>query len=482
MKKKIVTYLLVASMAAMVAGCCNVPEEASTEASSEEVEAFAEQSTEKVDTESIVDQQKKPEVNEDLLGAIEQLAIAYDEFYSEDMTDSSMWQPFFIDHFIRGNWDGYEYMKHIEKDNGGIITKEQVEYIQRSLTGIDISFDSMKENETIDVTNFVNSTNNIYGNITSYEVVEDEILDADTTYLNAQFESGSASSDFVKKYDMYVFLKENPESCFGGYSIDSLIKVEASGYEYSDVQDQETTGTEHTFYGWYSDEYLDAQWIWPRVDRSADALEYDGIVTVAINEEQRAFVAAHSYEEFKITYVFNEDIDEQTRELNAVKIEVASDEEVTRGLTDLGPDPLKNLAADDILEKFRATRPVRYPGSIYDEGYVLGRWVMKTIGKDNISEELREKGRHIGAANEFWFGTDIANNFSNNIPVMYGTYYALKDYYTSGGMSNTEFYQEMIKACWQENPDKDATILNLYDSLRDVISDFNNQIRETGAR
>ncbi|ADL35841.1 hypothetical protein bpr_III155 [Butyrivibrio proteoclasticus B316] len=169
----------------------------------------------------------------------------------------------------------------------------------------------------------------------------------------------------------------------------------------ADGQEQAVSGTEHSFYGWYSDEYLEGEWIWPQIDRSAD----------------------------------------------------------------------------DILEKFRASRPVKYPDSIYGEGDVLGRWAMATIGKNNIPEEVREKGRHIGAAHEYWFGTDIANNFSNNIPTMYGTYYALKDYYTSEGRNSAEFYQEMKDDCWGSDPDKDATIKKMYESLKDVISDFNNLIR-----
>ena len=245
----------------------------------------------------------------------------------------------------------------------------------------------------------------------------------------------------------------------------------------ADGQEQAVSGTEHSFYGWYSDEYLEGEWIWPQIDRSADDIEYDKGVTVVVTEAQKAFIKAHSYDEFKITYVLADGMTKPDWEVEAVKIELASDEEVTRGLTDAGPDPLKNLVADDILEKFRASRPVKYPDSIYGEGDVLGRWAMATIGKNNIPEEVREKGRHIGAAHEYWFGTDIANNFSNNIPTMYGTYYALKDYYTSEGRNSAEFYQEMKDDCWGSDPDKDATIKKMYESLKDVISDLNNLIR-----
>ncbi|WP_155838934.1 hypothetical protein [Butyrivibrio sp. LB2008] len=242
-------------------------------------------------------------------------------------------------------------------------------------------------------------------------------------------------------------------------------------------------GSEHSFYGWYSDEYFlmdeNSLIIWPQIDRSADNIKYSDDLTVEITKKQKQYIIDHFYDEFKITYTFEEDMKPPISRVKATKIEVVSDKEAVGELTDAGSDPLKNLVADDILTSFRAMRPVKNKDSIYEEGYVLGRWVMKTIGKENFSEEIKEKGCHIGDSNEYWFGADISNNFSGNFASMYGTYYALKDYYTSDGKNSTEFYNELLVNCWDENiSEKPEIIKSLYDDLQEFVSECNNLIRQ----
>ena len=242
-------------------------------------------------------------------------------------------------------------------------------------------------------------------------------------------------------------------------------------------------GSEHSFYGWYSDEYFlmdeNSLIIWPQLDRSADNLKYSDDLTVEITKKQKQYIIDHFYDEFKITYTFEEDMKPPISRVKATKIEVVSDKEAVGELTDTGSDPLKDLVADDILEKFRASRPVQNEELVYKEGNLLGRWAMKTIGKDNIPESLKEKAHHIGAGNEFWFGTDVANNFSNNFAYMYGTYYALKDYYNSNGKNSSVFYEKITHSCWDESsPENPAIIKSMYDDLQEFVSECNNLIRQ----
>ena len=480
MKKKIATYLMIASMLATTCGCSNSNAQTITESNAENsTEADTENASGYVsipdNIQTIAQINNKPEINDDLLGAIEQLALCDEDFDSEKDTKDSNWQQTFIDHFIRGHWDGYAYMQQLENDNNYTATKEHVEYIQRSLTGIDISFDSMKDDETIDLKNYVDATNNRYGNITNYEITDDKIFGADTTCINAQFETGFGNSEEVFTYDLTVYLKENPESCFGGYSIISIKATDTTVYA--------EPGSEHSFYGWYSDDYfLKEEYnltIWPQLDRSADNLKYSDDLTVEITKKQKQYIIDHFYDEFKITYTFEEDMKPPISRVKATKIEVVSDKEAVGELTDTGSDPLKDLVADDILEKFRASRPVQNEELVYKEGNLLGRWAMKTIGKDNIPESLKEKAQHIGAGNEFWFGTDVANNFSNNFAYMYGTYYALKDYYNSNGKNSATFYEKITHSCWDESsPENPAIIKSMYDDLQEFVSECNNLIRQ----
>ncbi|MBO4456572.1 MAG: hypothetical protein J5802_02505 [Butyrivibrio sp.] len=480
MKKKIATYLMIVSMIATTCACSNSNtqtstennKETSTEASTENASAYVSMPD---DIQTSPQINNKPEINDDLLGAIEQLAISYKEFDSERETKDSNWQQTFIDHFIRGNWDGYSYKKQLENDNDCIATKEDVEYIQRSLTGIDISFDSIKDGETIDMKNSVNATNNQYGKITNYETKKDKTFGENTTYMNAEFETGFANSDEVYTYNLIVYLKENPESCFGGYNIISLNATDTTVYA--------EPGSEHSIYGWYSDEYfLKSEYsltIWLDIDRSADNLEYSYDLTVEITEKQRQYIIDHFYDEFKITYTFEKDMKPPINRVKATKIEVVSDKEAAGDLSDADSDPLKDLVADDILEKFRASRPVRNESSVYEESYILGKWVMKTIGKDNMPESLKEKAQHIGAGNEFWFGTDVSNNFSNDFATMYETYYMLKDYYNSNGKNNANFYENIIHSCWEENSSENPAIIkSMYDDLQEFVSECNNLIRD----
>ena len=138
-------------------------------------------------------------------------------------------------------------------------------------------------------------------------------------------------------------------------------------------------------------------------------------------------------------------------------------------------DPLEGLVSEDILELFRESNALKDPGSIEDEAGELGRWVYKSIGK--IPENIRNKGERIGQRYEFWFGTDIANNFNDNFPRIYATYYSLKDYYTSDGKRSREYYEDVMdENAFLGNGDP-QNIENLYNDMKEFITDCNNIIR-----
>ncbi|MCR5268457.1 MAG: YgdI/YgdR family lipoprotein [Lachnospiraceae bacterium] len=144
----------------------------------------------------------------------------------------------------------------------------------------------------------------------------------------------------------------------------------------------------------------------------------------------------------------------------------------------LGSDPLQGLVADDILNPFRDANPVKDADSVYDEARILGAWVQKSIGKDRVPKNIKALGESIGQHYEFCFGTDVGNNFTDNFPHMYATYFALKDYYTSDGRKGSEYYknlQEENEFLGTGDPER---IRELYDDLQKFVTACNNLIRE----
>jgi hypothetical protein len=144
-------------------------------------------------------------------------------------------------------------------------------------------------------------------------------------------------------------------------------------------------------------------------------------------------------------------------------------------LQDSGKDPLEGLVSNDILTKFRESNSVQDPGSIESEALALGGWVQKNIGK--IPKSVREKGDEIGRHYEFWFGTDVGNNFDANFTRIYKTYYCLKDYYTSDGRRSRDFYERVSEENDFLGNGKAENIEKMYSDMGVFITDCNNIIR-----
>ena len=139
-------------------------------------------------------------------------------------------------------------------------------------------------------------------------------------------------------------------------------------------------------------------------------------------------------------------------------------------------DPLKGLVADDILEMYRASYDVNNSNSVHDEAYALGSWIQDTIG-NNINSDIRELGESIGRKYEFRFGTDISNNFDDNFPEIYGTYFALKDYYNSDGKNSSEIYDDISEENDLLGTGDPERIKEMYNDMQLFITSCNTYIR-----
>ncbi len=236
-------------------------------------------------------------------------------------------------------------------------------------------------------------------------------------------------------------------------------------------------GSEISFRGWYSYQGSEMPRFFVFEDSDYD-VDFEGMLSVDLTDEQGDFVRANPYEEFEITFVFTEDsmYEDQIYSVKAENIEIVKEDPSAAATYDASTDPLAGLVAEDILARFRATNPVKDKDSVRKESLALGRWARKTIGKDGFSEEVREKGR--AASYEFWFGTDIANNFDNNVPYMYETYYTLKDYFNSDGKNNKDYYDEAVEENEYLGDGNPERIKQMYQSLQEMVSIFNNLLRE----
>ena len=143
--------------------------------------------------------------------------------------------------------------------------------------------------------------------------------------------------------------------------------------------------------------------------------------------------------------------------------------------SDNAGDPLEGLVSNDILAAFRESSPVKNPESIEDEAYALGKWVQKSIKK--IPSDIREEGEEIGRHHEFWFGTDVGNNFDDNFPRIYAAFYCLKDYYASDGKSSTDFYDSVMEEIEFFGGGGSENIEKMYTDMQEFITDCNNIIR-----
>ena len=139
-------------------------------------------------------------------------------------------------------------------------------------------------------------------------------------------------------------------------------------------------------------------------------------------------------------------------------------------------DPLKGLVADDILEMYRASYDVNNSKSVHDEAYALGSWIQDTIG-NNINPDIRELGESIGRKYEFRFGTDISNNFDDNFPEIYGTYFALKDYYNFDGKNSSEIYDDISEENDLLGTGDPERIKEMYNDMQMFITSCNTYIR-----
>ncbi|MBQ9765265.1 MAG: hypothetical protein IJW18_03600 [Lachnospiraceae bacterium] len=154
-------------------------------------------------------------LGQNLSGAITELVLTFEE-YNIDETEADYYMESFLFHFCQNTRFTFDYLEKVREENNAIMTKEQVEYVQYSLTNKFIDMQKDISEEGININEAAGSLG--YGRILSYqaEVVGNEVN------LVAEFERGTNEFEPTKLYELNVVLVKNPKSCFDGYSIKSI--------------------------------------------------------------------------------------------------------------------------------------------------------------------------------------------------------------------------------------------------------------------
>lgn len=156
------------------------------------------------------------ELSDNLKEAIVEMFASTKNWKNSDAWKSG-WEESFIDGFILNSWYSPDYIA-----SKSVVTKEEAEYIQFSLTGERIYFNSDEEFffKTSDSSSPFN-----YTYMESYFITESQ----DSYWMEAVFVTqykyinDDGELDIKEKSEKAaVILKENPYSCFDGYSIDKI--------------------------------------------------------------------------------------------------------------------------------------------------------------------------------------------------------------------------------------------------------------------
>ncbi|MBE5910380.1 hypothetical protein [Pseudobutyrivibrio sp.] len=147
------------------------------------------------------------EVDNNLQLLLENMAIYY-KHYNSDETMEAEDESAFIKNFCQNSWFCFDYIYESLDKSEGIINKQQIEYIQYSLSGNYVEFQSIDDDYEVDVNDC--SSGFVYAELASYKVISDE----EEIVIEADFNISDNSTEKAN-----VTLVKNEYSCFDGYSV-----------------------------------------------------------------------------------------------------------------------------------------------------------------------------------------------------------------------------------------------------------------------
>lgn len=231
-------------------------------------------------------------MGDNLKTAVIQLALCYDNF-DKDSVCSEEWKEIFVSRFIQNTRSSFDYLDMVSGKNNGQISVDELNYIQYSLTGVELDFSSFA-GDGLDRYDAASPLN--YGSITGYDYEDTD----QGVIITADFEVGYDGTASAQEREITVELFKNPYSCFDGYSVVSI----SSKVIMTSCAMQE--GSTYVFYG--TDMMEEDQGVFPfEFSCSEDDLLYGHFVYVDMTQapELAEFVKENAGGDFKITFIWN---------------------------------------------------------------------------------------------------------------------------------------------------------------------------------
>jgi len=162
-------------------------------------------------------------LGDDLRTAITELAGSDEYLDKKSVTaDEKHWKEQFISDFIQNSRLSFSYLDKISKENDGMVSVKELNYMQKSLTGVELDFSDIVD-KAVDANRSSSKLNQ--GTLSNY-VYESASDGIDLTAI-LDIESEPIGQDFwIAKRIVTVHLIKNPESCFDGYTITSLTSTD----------------------------------------------------------------------------------------------------------------------------------------------------------------------------------------------------------------------------------------------------------------
>ncbi len=257
------------------------------------------------------DYPKRFTLNHNLQNLIENIVVLNNEFNEATICDEEL-QKYFIDRYLKNTEISCDYiLENYEKT--GELTRQQVEYIQWSMTGKYVSF----ENIACDLVNIRETSSGwSYGELKNYSY---ELKD-ETVNINGIVTTKTVGYLGEQVYEFDASLEENPYSCFDGYSIKSISIKDVTPVIKPDYKVHEVVGS-------LIEENITDGKVLIEVYDSKDNLSYDHCITLNLqsNEELQKLVLENKDKELVIRYVLDKEQGSYITEITPIGIELKSE-------------------------------------------------------------------------------------------------------------------------------------------------------------
>lgn len=246
------------------------------------------------------------ELSRDMEATIEQIVLSYRQ-YQSDLASTEEWKNHFVSMFLKNSRYGSGYFYSVCEENDDILTLEQVEYINYSITGEYVDFSDVIEGsiDCSECSSFWNSAQ-----IDDYQVTKQGdriVIDAKIGIYN----DGEVVPHI--QLNSQIILVRNQYSFLDGYSINQITSEEIVIY---------SDGKEHTFVGCVAleeDDYFILE-----VGQTENDIPYGHFVKVYTedNPEIAEYIRANESEYFTVTFIW-ENMTGPIEEVVPTKVEIA---------------------------------------------------------------------------------------------------------------------------------------------------------------